>query len=263
MLENEGLSFKPHAKLYPDPEWKINIPSSAIMNDATIQSFIHSKAPEDDLHGAPRKFTKKELDRILADYHAEKSKKAADKVKDTDFNTIINSEWSNVISPPAVMPEEEVIARNREDQLIRMGVPYIKRTFYYREFLKFHDDIIDAIQSLNDTIGSALKEYTVMTFKPIAIYTDYIGRLFNSFDSIMMLHDDASADCISTAIFNCRFGVDSLKMSTRPEANHISFIFESSVEKYNDYSQLHHSSPVEKDISYVRYTLLLGGRKNE
>lgn len=260
----ESLSLKPHMKLVPEKEWRINISTSEILNNPYVRRFIDANSVSSILVSKnvaiPRKYTEKELNRILADCHAEK--KAKQDSKKEDFNQIINAEWAKVVVPPVKIPDEKTTARRRDDQLMQMGVPYINKTYYRRDFTDFYNDVINSISSLNDTTGDPLGEYTAMSFKPVAIYTDYVGRLFNTTDSIMMIPGDVTIDWITKLLFHCRFGVNNPKDCFRSEANHISIICENSVETYANYNQLSHKSPIEKDKSYIRFTLLLGGLKS-
>lgn len=260
----ESLSLTPQMRMVPDKEWRINISTSGILNNPCVRGFIDNESsssiPVSKNFAAPRKYTEKELNRILADCHAET--KAKQDSKKEDFNHIINSEWAKVVALPVKIPDENTSARHRDDQLIQMGIPYITKTYYRRDFTDFYNDVINGMKSLNDTTGDPLGEYTAMIFKPVAIYTDYVGRLFNTADSIMMIPEDVTIDYVTKLLFHCRFGVNNSNDRLRSEANHISIICENSVETYTNYNQLSHASPIEKDKSYIRFTLLLGGLKS-
>lgn len=242
--ENDSLSVRPHKQLAPELSWKINIPEEAIVENSSVKDFI-----EEDADQQHRLFTKEELARVLANADSINRKSK----REPDFNRVINDAWSKNNRLSMKVPSPEITARMRTDQLIRMGVPSIKRTYYHRDFTEFCKDIHTSAEALNDTTGDPLGEYTAMVFKPIAVYTDYVGRLYNTSSDIMSVKPDISDEQLFEILSYCK------SVDKRAEVNHISVVFENSVQSYYGYPQVSCNTPSEKDTSYIRFTLLLGG----
>ena len=188
-MDTTELTLKPHAKLVPAKEWKIKFDLNDIMMNDTIHEFVNNEMLsyiKEPAHA--RKYTEKELNRILADVRKERRQRAIENY--TDFNAVIDAEWSKIIHPLAKMPAPDVTRAERENQLIAMKIPIISETKYFRDIAKFRDANVEAIKNLNDCSGSPLSEFTKMIFTPVGLYTDYIGDLSALTDDILLIGCD-------------------------------------------------------------------------
>lgn len=279
-LDQTELKLKPHSKLIPDKEWRININLNDIMQNEFVQEFVNNEMMSYVKEPAqPRKYNEKELARILGDLHSEQRHRRETKTE--DFNAMINSQWASHLHPLAKIPAPDITMTKRENQLISMGIPNVTRTYYYRDHSRFLDDNMSSLVSLNDTLGDPLGESTRMSFEPVGIYTDYIGNLSSITDDIMKLGCDEiqengryyESDHLKYNMYTadyCKFidskcnlnaleymllrimyeDVDSLK-------NHLSIIYRNEVSRFMTYDQLSYNSPESSDVSYVRFTLLI------
>lgn len=279
-LDQTELKLTPHAKLIPDKEWRININLNDIMMNDVVQEFVNNEMINYNKEPATtRKYTEKELNRILADVRKERRQRAIENY--TDFNAVIDAEWSKVIHPLTKMPAPDVTRAERENQLISMKIPSITETKYFRDMAKFRDANVEAIKNLNDCSGSPLSEFTKMIFTPVGLYTDYIGDLSALTDDILLIGCDDIKEfnkhyesehlrynnyCANYCTFhNVEYNFEAFRyMLLRIKfenadslKNHLSVIYKNEVSTYRTYDQLSYNSPETSNVSYIRYTLLL------
>ncbi len=245
---------KDSIRIIPDTSKKtyepvIQITKDKLMSSDEFKTFIMSDGRSDFSSMKTRKYSEKELNRILCDMGLRRE--SNHKTKFDDY-----------VDERAVEPIIDLEAAHKKryeasNDIMNYG-SFIKDKFY-SDFDKFISDLKKDIKDLNDTISDFLDPdgFVKFQFYPSGIFTDYAGLLDNERNYSKFIDSEFIKNFSGKTI---KEFVDSyVSQFVKPDnqyrvSNFISIIMRSETSKFKSYSSHKYNDAESRMVSFVRYT---------